>query len=148
MAHAADPWIAEQWQDQEVKETGGDKRSGVVTETMFDENGALHCKVEDEWWCPAAKLEVVPKTFSEVLEEWEDKKKTYSIEGSRGVENLCKLVRGIGYRDSMNRMQFAGGCLGDLLEFFEDNPGAIEAVKTWISDQNIDEWREHLEGDL
>ena len=32
--------------------------------------------------------------------------------------------------------------------FFEDNPGAIEAVINWIGEQNVDEWKESIESEL
>ena len=83
-----------------------------------------------------------------ILNEYLAYKKMHNFEGSRGVENLCKLVRALGYRDSMNRMQFLDGCLGDLIDFLEDNSGAIDAVVEWIGEQNCDEWRENLESAL
>lgn len=84
----------------------------------------------------------------QLIEEYRDEKKMHCMEGSRGVENLCKLVRAIGYRDSMYRMQFRDGCIGDLIEFLEDNPGAIESIVTWIGDHDIQEWKENLESEL
>lgn len=59
-----------------------------------------------------------------------------SLEGKRGVEFLAKLCRRLGYKDSTYFGQFApDGCYGDLIEFFEDNCGAIEAVLEWIVEQ-------------
>ena len=57
-----------------------------------------------------------------------------NIEGTRGVENLSKLVRELGYRDPFSQLSFSGGCFGDLLCFLEDNPGAIEKIIMWIGD--------------
>jgi hypothetical protein len=53
------------------------------------------------------------------------------LEGTRGVENLESLLNQIGY---------AG--VGD---FLADCPGAIEAVLTWIGDQDqMTEWGDAL----
>lgn len=52
--------------------------------------------------------------------------------GRKGVENLCRLCRLLGYKDSTYFGQFAGGSIGDLIEFLEDNPGAVEAVVDFI----------------
>ena len=53
------------------------------------------------------------------------------LEGTRGVENLKTLVIQIGY---------AG-----VNTFLADCPGAIEAVLTWIMDQDqMTEWRDAL----
>ncbi len=70
-------------------------------------------------------------------------------EGRRGVENLCKLVRILGYKDSMHFGQFAhDGAIGDLVEFLEDNSGCVEAIKEWIAEQNVSEWKENLQSEL
>lgn len=66
MSHKADNWIASNWMNKTVKQVSSsdlnDKSIGrvsVVVETMFDENGALHCKTKDGYWCPASRLEIV-----------------------------------------------------------------------------------------
>jgi hypothetical protein len=84
----------------------------------------------------------------QLIEEYRDYKGMHCMEGSSGVENLCKMVRALGYRDSMNRMQFRDGCLGDLVEFLEDNSGAIEAIVAWIGERNVPEWKDNLESEL
>ena len=53
-------------------------------------------------------------------------------EGSRGVQNLCVLVNRLGYKDRQYFGQFGKGCYGDLINFLEDNPGAVEAVTEFI----------------
>lgn len=62
----------------------------------------------------------------------------HSNEGRRGVENLSLLCRQLGYEDPSYYGQFVNGghsgCLGDILEFLEDNPGAIEAIQNWVDD--------------
>jgi hypothetical protein len=72
MAHAADKWIAENWQDKVVRQATGIPelvgRTGRVQQTFFDEKGALHCLVDaggSDFWCPALHLEIV-QTFNKV----------------------------------------------------------------------------------
>lgn len=62
--HEANAWIASQWMGKKVEQIAGSKdcigRGGKVVETMWDERGALHCKMEagnDWWWCPAVLLD-------------------------------------------------------------------------------------------
>lgn len=66
--HQANKWIEEQWMGKEVRQVQGIPeligRTGKVGFTMWDENGALHCKVDGpggEWWCPASLLETEDK---------------------------------------------------------------------------------------
>ena len=69
-------------------------------------------------------------------------------EGMAGVENLAMLCRDLGYEDPSWYGQFREkdsgktGCLGDIFEFLQDNPGAIEAICTWIAEQRIPKWEE------
>jgi ribosomal protein S27AE len=86
--------------------------------------------------------------IQEILSEYQEHKKIARNEGSTGFENLCRLVRGLGYRDSMYRMQFRDGCVGDLIEFLEDNPGCIETIKEWIGDHGCQDWHDSLESEL
>ena len=82
--------------------------------------------------------------LEDMLDEYQDQEKMYNYEGRRGVENLVKIVRAIGYEDSMHFGQLKNGSIGDLIEFFEDNSGAIEAVISWIGKTNILEWRKAI----
>jgi len=66
----------------------------------------------------------------------------HRTDGHKGVSNLCKLVRALGYRESRH---FGQGSTSDLVEFLEDNPGAIEAIIDWIDDNGIEDWDETLE---
>lgn len=68
VGHQADEWIAEQWHNKDVVQTDGIpwlvSRKGKVTETFWDERGALHCFVtcpgsDNKFWCPAKYLQVV-----------------------------------------------------------------------------------------
>jgi hypothetical protein len=79
---------------------------------------------------------------SELLDQWFDKKKVYHLEGTRGVETLEELVEVLGYRDG----QFFGQSVS-ILNFLADNPGAQEALITFIGEwiDRVPEWREKLE---
>lgn len=60
----------------------------------------------------------------------------WHFEGPRGVSRLTKITREVcGYNDSWGN---------NLETFFQDNPGAIEAVVCWIREQNNDEWAQNL----
>lgn len=60
-------------------------------------------------------------------------KKLRRWDGTKGVENLARLCNGIGYKDTQYFGQFApDGSYGDLIEFLQDNPGAVEAVVNFI----------------
>jgi hypothetical protein len=79
------------------------------------------------------------------LQQFIDQNKLYQNEGERGVSNLCKIVAGLGYNDPMYFGQLSqGGKVGDLLEFLQDNPGAITAILEWIEETNVPEWDEAL----
>lgn len=72
--HPANDWIASQWIGKTVRqwvETFPERegcgkgnarsehlRTSVVTETLWDEKGALHIHTADGYWCPARLLEV------------------------------------------------------------------------------------------
>lgn len=88
------------------------------------------------------------------LEKWQNENKAHSTEGNRGVQNICKLARAIGYKDPTYFGQLGRDCyIGDLINFFEDNPGAIQAVVEWVGDQDdhvekLEETLEDSEEDL
>lgn len=51
-------------------------------------------------------------------------------------QGLCALARRLGYKDPFSQLIYPdGSVVGDLLEFFEDNPGACEAVVEWVLDE-------------
>lgn len=82
-------------------------------------------------------------TMPELIEEFNEHNP--GNEGRRGVENLCRLARALGYKDRNYFGQLDHDCsIGDLIEFFEDNSGAIEAVKEWISGVESPEWKANL----
>jgi hypothetical protein len=81
----------------------------------------------------------------EIIERWQSENRAWHLEGESGVKNLCRLVRCFGYKDYLNYGQFAhDGAYGDLIEFLNDNPGAIQAIIEWASSEDNEEWRESL----
>lgn len=86
--------------------------------------------------------------FNRIIE----KNNLYLTEGSAGVSNLCQIAALIGYRDPMGFGSLsAGGKIGDLICFLEDNPGCVEAILTWIEDNedafDLDEGEDEDEED-
>lgn len=86
------------------------------------------------------------ESMADLIAEWDEE--NGRSEGRPGVENLCKLANALGYKDRQHFGQFQGGCIGDLIEFLEDNSGAIEAIKEWISGIEAPEWKENLLSNL
>lgn len=88
-------------------------------------------------------------SFSKNLDRAIDENKLFRTEGRKGVENLCKIVQMIGYVDKQYFGQFEGGSFGDLIEFLEDNSGAVQAIIEWIKEEGDDnyEWQEMLGND-
>ena len=70
------------------------------------------------------------KDLDELIDAWMEKNNAWSTEGQRGVNNIEKLIRALGYHN--------------MDDFLEDNPGAIESLFEWIREQNISEWKEAL----
>jgi hypothetical protein len=92
--------------------------------------------------------EIEELDLSELLEKYMDQEKIFRLEGRVGIQNLAKIANALGYTDPMHFGQFSGGCFGDLIDFFEDNSGAIEAVIEWIGKMNLPEWRETIKNEL
>ena len=87
--------------------------------------------------------------LNDALEQFEKQEKLHTNEGRRGVENLCRIVHAMGYRDSQYFGQFhPQGSYGDLIDFLQDNSGCVEAIKEWIVQQEIQEWADELESRL
>jgi hypothetical protein len=83
--------------------------------------------------------------MDELVTKYMDQENLHRTEGRRGVENLCQVVRAVGYRDPMYWGQLSNkAAVGDLLLFLEDNPGAIEAMFNWIMEQDVPEWKDLL----
>ena len=70
------------------------------------------------------------------LQRYLENNKMYSFEGSRGIQRMEKVVHEVcGYCNEGE---------GVLHSFFEDNPGAIEAVIEWIGKQRCSDWKDNL----
>lgn len=70
------------------------------------------------------------------LEQYCSDSKMHNFEGERGIRNMKKIMREVcGYGDGY----------GTVIEnFFNDNPGAIEAVVEWIGSQGVRDWDSNL----
>jgi len=84
----------------------------------------------------------------DLLDDYCDQQEIYRFEGRKGIENLSRIARALGYTDPQFFGQFKGGCIGDLLVFLEDNPGAMEAVVKWIGEQYSTEWQAALKSKI
>ena len=85
----------------------------------------------------------------DAVEEYIEQEKMNRFEGRTGVENLCRLVHAMGYKDAFHFGQFAhDGAIGDLIDFLEDNPGCQEAILDWIKDCKGTDWADELESCL
>ena len=55
-----------------------------------------------------------------------------NIRSESGAEGLAKMSQLLGYKSRFGQLMFNNGATAsDLFEFFEDNPGAVEAVINW-----------------
>ena len=76
--------------------------------------------------------------LGEVLDAALKHKKFYNFEGSRGVERMAQVFEMLGYSPS------SGSRGMTIPNFFEDNPGAIEAVLEWVKAQNFVGWKDNV----
>lgn len=81
------------------------------------------------------------KTFSELLDEYQEQEGISHFEGSSGLKSLNKICNALGY---------GGSPFGQsgLEQFLEDNPGAMCAIVEWISDSSGDNFRDELISNL
>lgn len=87
--------------------------------------------------------------LSDAVDAFINQEASYRTEGRRGVETLCILARGLGYKDPMYWGQLTSkACVGDLISMLEDNSGMIQAMIEWVGDQRNDEWKENLKQGL
>jgi len=86
--------------------------------------------------------------FEELFDLFVRQEKLYRTEGRPGLENLCRIVRALGYKDSQHFGQLDHDCcIGDLIDFLEDNSGVIDAIKEKIVEfgESNPEWYDELE---
>lgn len=81
--------------------------------------------------------------FSKLLDKYMAQERMYSFEGRRGLINLARLCRAIGYRDDNGQMAHDAS-IGDITQFLEDNSGAIVSIVEWMRDINNHEWEENI----
>ena len=75
--------------------------------------------------------------YNKQMEDYLANNKMYSFEGPRGVRHLEQIATEVcGYTPDFS---------GVMFKFFEDNPGAIEAVVAWIGSQKNSDWKDNLE---
>lgn len=85
----------------------------------------------------------------EAVEAFVDQEASFRTEGRRGVETLCILARGLGYKDRQHWGQLSSkACVGDLIEMLEDNSGMIQAMIEWVTEQRNSEWEASLKESL
>jgi hypothetical protein len=87
---------------------------------------------------PSKKKKMMKESFDqmdgfELMETWMDKNAVRFDD----EQDLTNLIEVLGYRQG-------------LREFFGDNPGAIEALFNWISENidNVTDWKENLRDEL
>jgi len=83
-----------------------------------------------------------------LTQELIEEKKLRTWESSTGVKNLCKLVGYLGYKDQLHFGKFdSNASYGYLIEFLEDNPGAVEAIVEFI-EEHEEIWKDNIESYL
>jgi hypothetical protein len=80
-----------------------------------------------------------------LIEKFQDAERLHSIEGRQGIITLACLARALGYKDPQYFGQLDSRCsIGDLINFFEDNSGAVNAVIEWVGKQRNADWKASL----
>ena len=76
--------------------------------------------------------------YNKQMEDYLSNNKMYSFEGPRGVRHMEQVIQDVcGYTPDYS---------GVMANFFQDNPGAIEAVVEWIGKQAMKgDWKDNLE---
>lgn len=83
--------------------------------------------------------------MGELVDYYLDQEGCRRTEGRAGLVMLATLSQGLGYKDPMYFGQLTPkASMGDLMEFFQDNPGAVQAVVEWVKEQRAPEWQTRL----
>lgn len=81
----------------------------------------------------------------ELLDKYIERKKMYSLEGTRGVEKFEELCETLGYDRN-------GAYIGvnPILNFLADNSGAMEALMEWVGEwvERSPEWQEAIREEI
>jgi len=93
--------------------------------------------------------EINEMDLGEAVDKFMQQENNSRVEGRRGVESLCILARGLGYKDPQYWGQLTNkACVGDLIAMLEDNSGMIEAMIEWVGCRRQGEWLESLKEQL
>lgn len=75
--------------------------------------------------------------MQDALQRYMDNNKMHSFEGPRGLRRLEQIAAEV--------CGYTAGHSSVMANFFEDNPGAVEAVVAWIGEQRNADWKDNLE---
>jgi hypothetical protein len=70
-----------------------------------------------------------------------------ATEGSNGINDLCQLSEKLGYK-SNQYFTYGKSNLLSLVNFLEDNPGAISAIYHWVDTEYSDQLDSDLESEV
>ena len=70
-----------------------------------------------------------------------------ATEGSNGIIDLCHLSEKLGYK-SHQYLTYGKSNLLSLVNFLEDNPGAISAIYHWVDNEYSDQLDSDLESEV
>ncbi len=100
----------------------------------------------DEFAACISSIVPVFDSLEEVVDAYFNNNNMHRIEGRRGVENLCRFARDLGYKDPQYWGQLTSkAAVGDLIMMLEDNSGMIEAMIEWVKTTNNSEFKTNLE---
>lgn len=79
----------------------------------------------------------------ELFDRYLDHKRMWHFESEKGIVQLNTIAKDLGYRDE----PFKYG--SPIEQFLVDNPGAMEAIVTWIrANMTFPEWQEAIKAQL
>lgn len=74
--------------------------------------------------------------------------KRSEVERVRTFDDLCLLARRLGYKDGPEQLLLTNGAsVTNLIDFLEDNPGAIEALVDWVLEEGSTRDGDPIDGD-
>jgi hypothetical protein len=61
---------------------------------------------------------------------------SFKTDGCCAIDDLAKMAELMGYGGQPQQLQLNNGCfVSSIISFFEDNPGAIEAIHNWVREE-------------